>query len=189
MHVYDESLRYTFPRNIDRARGLLAEAGHPNGIPLEITVPSNFTMHVDTAQVIVHQLAEAGIRATIRLVDWPTWLTEVHRGRRYQATIISLTNRTVSPRSLLARYLYDAPDNFINFNNADFDRVFRAALIEPNEERRVALYKESQRIMSENAASVFIQDIQGFRVFPRGRFGGVISYPLHIMDFAAMYRK
>ena len=189
VRVYDETLRTPFPRNLETARRLLAEAGHPNGFPLEITVPSNFTMHVDTGQVIVHQLAEAGIRATIRLVDWPTWLSEVHQGRRYQATIISLTNRTVSPRSLIARYLSDAPDNFINFNNSDFDRVFRSARVEPDEARRVALYKESQRILSQNAASVFIQDILGFWVFPRGRFGGIVNYPLHVMDFAPMYSR
>ena len=189
VNVFDESLRNPFPRNLDTARQLLAEAGHPNGISLEITVSSNFIMHVDTAQVMVNQLAEAGIRTTIRLVDWATWLAEVHQGRRYQATIISVDSGTVSPRGFLARYLSDARGNFMNFNNADFDRVFRAALTEADEAKRIALYKEAQRIISENAAAVFIQDILGFRVFPRGRFGGVVNYPLHIMNFAPMYQR
>ena len=189
VNVFDESLRDPFPRNLDTARRLLAEAGHPNGFALEITVPSIFTMHVDTAQVIVNQLAPAGIRANIRLVDWATWLSEVHQGRRYQATIISLDSATVSPRGFLGRYLSDAGGNFINFSNPDFDRVFRAALVEPDEERRIDLYREAQRIISENAASVFIQDILGFRVFPRGRFGGVVNYPIFVMDFAPMYKR
>jgi len=146
-------------------------------------------MHVDTAQVIVNQLADAGIRATIRLVDWATWLSEVHQGRRYQATIISVDSRTVSPRGFLERFVSDAGGNFVNFSNPDFDRVFSAALIEPDEARRIALYKEAQRIISEDAASVFIQDILGFRVFPRGRFGGVVNFPLHVMDFSPMYQR
>ena len=189
IRAYDEHLRDPFPRDLDTARRLLAEAGHPDGFSLEITVPSVFTMHVDTAQVIVNQLAGAGIRATIRLVDWATWLADVHRDRRYQATIISLDGSTVSPRAFLARYLSDARGNFMNFNNPDFDRVFRAALVEPDEERRIDLYREAQRIISENAASVFIQDILGFRVFAGGRFGGVVNYPIFVMDFASMYAR
>ena len=189
VNAFDQTLRDPFPRNLETARQLLAEAGLPDGFPLEITVPSNFTMHVDTAQVVVNQLAQAGIRASIRLVDWPTWLAEVHRDRQYEATIISLSGNIVSPRAFLARYLSDAGGNFINFNNADFDRVFNQALAEPDEQRRNALYKEAQRIISENAASVFIQDILGFRIFPRGRFGGVVNFPLHVMYFAPMYRN
>ena len=188
-NVYDESLRDPYPRDLARARRLLSEAGYPNGFQLEITICSNFTMHVDTAQVIVNQLSGAGIRTTIRLVDWATWLTDVYRNRKYQSTIISLDAPNVSPRSFLSRYLSDAGDNFINFKNPGFDRVYNAALVESDEGKRIALYKEAQRIISDNAASVYIQDILGFRAFTAGRFGGVVNYPLYVIDFASIYRK
>jgi peptide/nickel transport system substrate-binding protein len=187
--VYDDSLRSPYPFNIDRARELLAEAGYPDGFPLEITVANVFTMHVDTAQVIVRQLEAVGINASIVLVDWATWLSDVYQSRDYKATIISLDANTVSPRSFLYRYLSNSGENFINFRNDDFDRVYNEALVEPDEERRIGLYKEAQRIISDNAAGVFIQDILGFRVFRAGYFGGVINYPLYVIDFAAMYRK
>jgi len=188
-NVYDESLRDPYPRDIEKAKALIREAGFPNGFSLEITVPSAYIMHVDTAQVIVSQLSEAGISATIRLVDWATWLSEVYFGRNYQATIISLDANTVSPRSFLSRYVSGDNSNFINFNNPDYDRAYKAALLEPDETKRIALYKECQRIISENAASVYIQDILGFRVFEADRFGGVVNYPLYVIDFALMYRK
>jgi peptide/nickel transport system substrate-binding protein len=188
-NVYDESLRDPYPRDIEKAKDLMREAGFPNGFSLEITVPSVYIMHVDTAQVIVSQLSEAGISATIRLVDWGTWLSEVYFGRNYQATIISLDANTVSPRSFLFRYVSGDNGNFINFKNPEYDRVYKAALLEPDEIKRIALYKECQRIISESAASVFIQDILGFRVFAADRFGGVVNYPLYVIDFASMYRK
>ena len=188
-NVYDESLRDPYPRDLNRARSLLSEAGYPNGFPLEITIASNFTMHVDTAQVIVNQLAGVGIRASIRLVDWATWLSEVYRGRRYQATIISLDAGNVSPRSFLARYHSDSGDNFINFKNSDFDRVYNAVLLESDEAKRISLYKEAQQIISQNAGSVYIQDILGFRAFTAGRFDGVVNYPLYVIDFARIYKK
>ena len=188
-NVYDESLRTPYPRDIDKAKKLLSDAGYPDGFSLEITVPSSYTMHVDTAQVIVHQLAQAGIKANINMVDWATWLSDVYHGRKYQATIISLDAPNVSPRSFLSRYVSAAADNFINFKNSEYDRIYNATLIETDENKRISLYKQAQRIISENAASVYIQDIMSFRVFTAGRYGGMINYPLYVIDFSTIYRK
>jgi len=191
---YEPSLVLAYPHNPERAIALLAEAGFGEGggrgrLPLEITVPSNYTQHVDTAQVIVAQLERIGVDASINLVDWATWLAEVNQGRNYQATIISVDGRTVSPRSFLARYRSDSGSNFINFANADFDRVFDMALAEIDGERRIELYREAQRILSYNASSVYIQDILGFMAFRAGAFGGVLGYPLSVIDFASMYGR
>jgi peptide/nickel transport system substrate-binding protein len=188
---YESSLKDPYPFDPAKARSLLAEAGYgPGGrkLSLEITVPSNYTMHVDTAQVIVKQLADLGVSATIKLVDWATWLSDVYRGRNYQGTIISLDAANVSPRSFLARYLSGGGSNFVNFNSAEYDRTYHAALTETDEAKRISLYKEAQRIISDNAAGVYIQDILGFRVFPKGRFRGVLAYPLYAIDLAPVYR-
>jgi peptide/nickel transport system substrate-binding protein len=190
---YEKAIADPYPFDPARARALLGDAGYGSGpedkkLSLEITVPSNYTMHVDTAQVIVNQLANMGITASIKLVDWATWLSDVYRGRKYEGTIISLDANNVSPRSFLARYQSGASSNFVNFNNENFDRVYQAALAETDEARRIDLYKEAQRIISDNAASVYIQDILGFKVFPKGRFRGLINYPLYVIDFSSIYR-
>jgi peptide/nickel transport system substrate-binding protein len=188
---YETTLKDPYPFDPARARSLLAEAGYgPGGgkISLEITVPSNYTMHVDTAQVIVNQLAAVGVPASIKLVEWAVWLNDVYQGRNYQGTIISLDAAAVSPRSFLARYHSGDGDNFINFSSAEYDQVYQAALTEPDETRRTDLYREAQRIISENAAGVYIQDIIGFQVFPRGKFRGVLNYPLYAIDLASVYR-
>jgi peptide/nickel transport system substrate-binding protein len=188
---YEQSLANPYPLNREKALSLLAEAGYGDGrkLSLEITVPSVYTMHVDTAQVIAGQLAKIGINVSIKLVDWPTWLSDVYFGRRYQATIISLDSPIVSPKGFLSRYESGTHSNFINFASADFDRVYNAILGETDETRRIALYKEAQKIISANAASVYIQDILGFKVFRANAYGGVLNYPLSAMDFAAMYGR
>ncbi|MDR1972252.1 MAG: ABC transporter substrate-binding protein [Treponema sp.] len=183
---YNGALADPYPHNPERARALLREAGYETGFSLTITVPSNYTMHVDTAQVIVNQLAAVGIRAGIRLVDWATWLSEVYRGRKYEATIISLDAANSSPRMFLSRYLSTGGSNFINFTSADYDRVYRASLLETDEARRIALYREAQQIVSDQAAGVYIQDIYSFRAFPRGRYTAPPDYPLYVTDFASI---
>jgi len=186
---YDPSLSYQY--NPGTARDLLKEAGFSeNGkkLSLEITVPSNYTMHVDTAQVIASQLEKIGVQTSIKLVDWATWLNDVYINRQYEATIISLDSPNVSPRSFLSRYQSQSGSNFINFKSADFDRVYASLVTETDHEKRTALYKEAQRAITSNAASVYIQDIFYFKVFRAGAFGGVLNYPLYVVDFASIYR-
>ena len=184
---YEDSLSY--PYDPGAARELLSEAGFGEGnrLALEITVPSNYTMHVDTAQVIAGQLEKIGMDVSIKLVDWSTWLRDVYFGRQYQATVISLDSANVSPRSFLSRYQSTSGSNFINFKNADFDRIYNAAMTETNEAGRIRLYRQAQRVITENAASVYIQDILYYKAFRGGTYGGVLSYPLYIIDFASIY--
>ncbi|MCL2210992.1 MAG: ABC transporter substrate-binding protein [Treponema sp.] len=185
---YENSLSYEY--NPETARTLLKEAGYSdtNKLSFEITVPSNYSMHVDTAQVIVEQLERIGVDVKIKLVDWSTWLSDVYFGRQYQATIISLDSSSASPRGFLKRYRSNDGSNFINFKNNEFDDIFNSTLSEIDSAKRIALYKDAQRIIADNAASVYIQDILYFITFRNGTYDGAIDYPLYVIDFAAIYR-
>lgn len=184
---YEKSLSY--PYNPETARALLSEAGFNENrkLTFEITVPSNYTMHVDTAQVIASQLEKIGVSVSIKLIDWSSWLTDTYRGRNYQATIVSLDGYNVSPKSYLSRYRSDSGSNFLNFKNDNFDKVYDSALAETDNAQRIKLYKETQRIITENAAAVYIQDINYPKVFRAGAFSGVSNYPLYVIDFASIY--
>jgi peptide/nickel transport system substrate-binding protein len=185
---YENSSSY--PYNPDTARGLLAEAGYgkDNPLPLEITVASSYSMHVDTAQVITEQLKEIGVNARIKLVDWITWVNDVYGGRQYEATVISLDSPSISPKSSLSRYHTNSGINFVNFSAPDFDKIYDSILSETDEAARIQLYKEAQHAIVENAASVFIQDIYFLNVFKGGLYNGVLNYPLYVTDFASIYR-
>jgi peptide/nickel transport system substrate-binding protein len=145
-------------------------------------------MHVDTAQVIANQLSKIGVKVNIKQVDWATWLSDVYFGRNYMATIISLDSPIVSPRSFLARYYSTSGSNFINFSNADFDKIYDSILVETDETKRISLYRDAQHTITENAASVYIQDILYYKVVTKS-FEGVLDYPLYVIDFASIYEK
>ncbi|MDR0302029.1 MAG: ABC transporter substrate-binding protein [Treponema sp.] len=177
---YQSSLEY--PYEPDTAKSLLPQ----DDFELEITVPSNYSMHVDTAQVIANQLSKIGVTVTIKLVDWATWLSDVYFGRNYMGTIISLDSPIVSPKSFLNRYYSTNSSNFINFSNSDFDRIYDSILVETDETKRIGLYRDAQRAITENAASVFIQDILYYKAIDRS-YDGVLEYPLYVIDFASIY--
>ena len=184
---YNDNLTNTYPKDLDKAREFLAQAGYPDGFSFTITVPSNYQVHVDTAQVIVNELQAIGVTADIQQVDFPTWLERVYTGRQYEATIISVDGTTLSPRSFLSRYVSTASNNFVNYKSADYDALYTQAQSEPDAGRRADLYMQAQQLLSKDAASVYIQDITNVSVLRKG-FEGLLSYPLYVFDVSTIYQ-
>ncbi|WP_099204119.1 ABC transporter substrate-binding protein [Scatolibacter rhodanostii] len=184
---FNSEVTDAYQADIDKAKQLLTEAGYGDGFDLEITVSSNYTMHLDTAQVIINQLAKIGVNATIAQVDWATWLEQVYSGRQYQSTIISIDGN-LAPSSFLSRYRSDAKNNFINFSNAEFDTQFDIGSATLEESERIEAYNKAQQILSDNAASVYIQDINSFNVL-RKDFSGAVDYPLYVFDFSTITKN
>ena len=184
---YDASLANTYKRDVAKARALLAEAGYADGFSFTITVPSVYTVHVRTAEVILNQLAEAGIKAAIKQVDWPTWLQNTYKGRQFEATIISLDGSLAYPTAFLSRYQSGAHNNFINYASAAYDEAYTKAVTTTDEAERTAYFKQAQKILTEEAASVFIEDIATLTVYSK-KFEGVRNYPLYALDFSAIHR-
>ena len=168
------------------ARELLAQAGLPDGFDLTITVPSNYTPHVITAEVIVEQLRAVGVNATIALVEWATWLSEVNSGRNFEATIVGIAARDITARSFMERWVSDNSRNFINFDSPLYDEIFEQAQAETDGVRLVQLYNALQAILSEEAASVFLQDMVNF-VGINGRLAGFQFYSIYVMDLAPVH--
>lgn len=185
IQLYDSSLNDAYNKDLNKAKELMKEAGYETGFNLKITVPSIYQVHIDTAQVILNQLKEIDITASIELVDWSTWLSKVYTDRNYEATIISVDGANISAKSYLGRYLSTSSKNFINYSSAEYDKVYNLAINEPDETKRIDLYKQAQKILSEDAASVYIQDISRLYAFRKG-FTGFVNYPLYVLDLSTI---
>ncbi|MCL2593401.1 MAG: ABC transporter substrate-binding protein, partial [Defluviitaleaceae bacterium] len=136
---YNQETENIFAHNIERAKELLQEAGLGGGFNMEITVPSNYAFHVDTAQVLVEQLLSIGVNAEIRLVEWGIWLDEVHAQRNYQSTIVALAGRA-DPHEVFQRFHSEWGRNFVGFNNPEYDRLVDLGLVETDLQRRIEIY-------------------------------------------------
>lgn len=183
---FESNLTNAYSKDIEKAKQLLSEAGYPNGFSFTITVPSNYQVHVDTAQVIVNELAVIGIKADIKQVDWATWISQVYTGRKYDATIISVDGANLSPKSFLGRYVSTASNNFFNYSNPEFDTLYDKATKEPDLNKRIELFKQSQQLVSKDAANVYIQDIASLTALKKG-FDGFTPYPLYVLDASTIF--
>ena len=183
---YMEELNDLYATNIEKAKELLTEAGYPDGFSFTLTVPSNYQQHVDTAQVIAEQLKEIGVTANIQLIEWESWLSDVYSDRNYEATVVGVDASSLTAAALLSRFESTASNNFINFNDPAYDEAYKAAAASADDDEKTGYYKECEKILAEDAANVYIQDLPSFVALNK-KYGGYEFYPLYVQDFAKLY--
>ena len=182
---YLEELADAYPYDPDKAKELLKEAGYENGFEFSITVPSNYTPHVDTAQVIVQQLERVGVKAGIDLVEWNSWLSDVYSARNYESTVIGVDASYMTARALLERFNSEADNNFVNFSDPEYDKLYQIAVSSTDDKESTDAYKDMERILSDRAANVYIQDMAEF-VAISDKYTGYEFYPMYIQDIAKL---
>ena len=180
---YDQGLADAYPHDTEKAKELLKKAGYENGFSFDITVPSNYVQHVDTATVIKEQLAEVGITANIKQVDWDTWLSDTYIGRNYDATVIGVDAAQLTASALLARFVSDAGNNFTNYNSSAYDKLYKETFALTDDAARTEGFKKCVQMLSDDAANVYIQDLPEFVAINR-KYTGYTFYPVYVIDVA-----
>lgn len=183
---YDETLENYYTYQPEKAKELLKEAGYDESNPLKfvVKVPSNYDMHVATAQVLTEQYKKVGVQAEIQLIEWSAWLTDVYRNREYEATIVGLDS-ALAPSDVVKRYTSTAKNNFVNYVNPEFDDLFAKAIGSTVESEKITLYKEIQQLLTKDAASVYLQDGAKL-VAVNKKFTNFLFYPVYVLDLAAI---
>ncbi len=137
--------------------------------------------------MIVQQLAKVGIKVKIEPVEWAVWLDRIYKNRNYDLTIIGLDGK-LDPYQILNKYLSDSANNFFNYKSDEFDKTLKAAVTEVDDAKRVALYKQVQTILSNDAAAVYIMD-PNLNVALNKKLDGYKQYPLYVQDLSTVYLK
>ena len=183
---YMEELNDLYATDLERAKQLLTEAGYPDGFSFTLTVPSNYQQHIDTAQVVAEQLKQIGVTADIQLIEWDSWLSDVYTDRNYEATVVGVDASSLTAAALLERFVSTAGNNFINYSNPAYDEAFANAKASVDDAQKTEYYKECERILAEDAANVYIQDLPSFVALNK-KYGGYEFYPLYVQDIAKLY--
>lgn len=184
---YDDEYANYYGQDYDKAKKLLREAGYPDGFDLEITVSSADQPHVDTAQVIAEELKNIGVNVKIKPVEWESWLEEVYAKHNYQSTVVGVDAANLSARAMLERFTTGNSGNFINFSDAEYDKIFKEAISATDETAQIGLYKQLEEILTHKAANVYIQDLANL-VAVSNKYDGYVFYPLYVQDMSTIYR-
>lgn len=183
---YEPEAETVYSYDPEKAKELLADAGYADGFDLEITVPSSYSQHVDSAQIIADELSQVGINVTLNQVEWSTWLQDVYKGGNFQATVIGFDG-TLAPSDWLKKYVTDDAKNFMHYSNTEYDDVFNTAYTTVDDDVKVENYKKAQMILAEDAAAVYIEDPANLVAISK-KFGGYTFYPTAAEDMSLLYQ-
>jgi peptide/nickel transport system substrate-binding protein len=150
---YDPTLQ-DYPYDLAKARSLLAEAGHPNGVEVLFKFPSGrYAQDREVSEAIAGMLGRAGIRTRMVSLEPGEFLRQ-------------LRNRELQPMAYLGLAPLDDPDfqmaqyrsswRYAYVRNAEIDRLVDAGAREVDVEKRGAIYRELGRLMREEAPVAFL---------------------------------
>lgn len=154
----------------EKAKQLMAEAGYPDGFEFSIMVHTGYNKSLETCEMIVSDLAEVGITATIETVDNATFNASM--GNRstpgedfpWGMFFMGYGAGTADCDEGLRRIWETSPDgnnnnNYGWYSNAEVDRLLNAAAVEMDETARLDLYKQAQQILYiDDPAAVWTND-------------------------------
>jgi peptide/nickel transport system substrate-binding protein len=162
-----------FARDVDAAKALLADAGYPDGIDLEITCKPDPPWELTAVETLITQWADAGIRCTISLLPsakfWDVW-DKVPFG------FTEWAHRPLGFMVLSLAYRSGVPWNESHYNNPEFDRLLTEAEGTLDVVRRSKLIGELEAIMQEDGPIVqplwravfaaYHRRVKGFELHP-----------------------
>jgi len=172
---------YTYETDYDRARQLLAEAGHPNGIDITLEYSTNWWWEEPLALQMQASLARAGIRVTPKRIP----PTEMNTRRAItQWSLPMLTHLTTpfvpDPSYHMNLTAHSRGGSNVNANNIpELDRLIDASISERDDAKWAELVAQAQRVQAEQATfietflpgthEVFAACIQGYLWRPHNR--------------------
>lgn len=171
------------PRDIAAARALMAEAGHADGLDIEVQVANN-PVQMQVVQVIQSMAAEAGIRISVAAKEFATLLSNQTAGD-YAASQVGWSGR-VDPDGNIHQFQTCAGGiNDSKYCNPEVDRLLNAARTSTDPAVRKTSYDGARAILNNDLPIVYLYHptwiwavnarVQGFVPYPDGmiRLAGV----------------
>ena len=140
-----------YPYDPERARALLAEAGHGDGFTVSLKLPPPSYARRG-GEIIQQQLAEIGVTAEIENLEWAQWLEGPFHGRDYDLTIVSHTE----PMDI---GIYARDDYYFDYQSEAFDALMDELNNTTDPAARTELFQQAQRQVTDDAVNVFLFEL------------------------------
>ena len=160
-------------RDVEAAKALLAEAGHADGLEVELTIQQNPGHHLRSATAMQEMLKDAGVDCKINIVPnpqyWNVWKTAPFGTTVWAHRPLGVINLSLAYRS-------GAVWNESAYANPEFDRMLDEAEAMPDPEVRRGKMAEIETLMQEdgpivqtywrNLLTYYDKKVVGFEMHP-----------------------
>jgi peptide/nickel transport system substrate-binding protein len=175
-HPYYQPSSPIRPRDVEKAKALLKEAGVTLPVSIDYMVPKG-SEYEAVAQVVQSMAAEAGFDLKIRLIEFATSFKEVQAGN-FQVFQINWSGR-IDPDGNSYVFLHTgAPQNDGGYSNPEADRLMEDARLTSDFAERKAIYEKLAKIIINDEPIIYLyhknllfahtKKLQGYRPVPDG---------------------
>jgi peptide/nickel transport system substrate-binding protein len=181
--IHPEYAEIAAPRqDYDRARALLAEAGYPDGIDLEIHCVAQPTWEPNTCQVIAEMVRPAGINLAVRIMPGGTYWD---RWTEWPFGFTSWAHRPLGVQVLNLAYRSGAAWNETGYANPAFDAALSRANSLLDVDARREVMRELETMMQTD--SIIIQPYwRSIHTASSQRLQGFALQPAREIDYPAL---
>ena len=187
-----------YETNLDEAKRLLAEAGYAEGIKrtLVYTYPSGDDPKRIAGEVLKSSLAKLGINVELKAMVWAEQAAEA-KNPDTAPDFFSLYwwPDYADPVDYLYAMFHTSMQgengyNWMYYSNPKVDEILDKATLTPDVNERMEMYKELQRILTEEAPSIYVFELP-FNMAMRKWVKGFVYSPLFIGSFNVyeMYKE
>ena len=167
--AYNDKVK-TYVYDPARARELLKQAGfvdqngdgvlEKDGKPFEFEILTNQGNETrqKCAEIIQRQLAEVGIKAKIRILEWSAFVTNFINKRRFDAVILGWTIPPDPDAFDVWHSSKTAPEelNFVSYKNIEVDEMLEKGRSTFDQKERKKYYDRFQEILAEDQPYTFL---------------------------------
>ena len=150
---YDPAIK-RYPHDPKKARQLLAQAGHPNGIDVKLVYsPDRHLKGKEICLVLARQLEEGGIRTELVPQEYPIyWGKDGVNGGK---TAFYYAGRTAADAdTFYDQYFHTGVTKRTGYSNPQFDKLIEEQQQTGDHKKRVGILQHAGRILMEDAAFV-----------------------------------
>jgi peptide/nickel transport system substrate-binding protein len=137
----------------EKAKALLTEAGHPNGIEVRLAYPTYMSQIQEQAEAIAANLAKAGIKVTLepfeRAVMW-----ERYKGKKHQMYIYWWDDAPEPDRYMYSLFHSESRDYYYKNKSADMLLDLGRTILDRNE--RAKVYNKLDHVLYEDCPWAYL---------------------------------
>jgi len=147
-----------------RAKKLLAEAGYPNGFETELLSPTSYPK--DVTEAVVAYWSQVGVRAKIRMLDYPAWnrLNNTHKSG--PMTVMQYSNALYDPITPISGTA-SKDGTWSDYNNPEVEALIEQTNRAGDLGERDRLFRQIGKLLRDDGHSVLISEL--FSVFGKNR--------------------
>jgi peptide/nickel transport system substrate-binding protein len=164
------------PRDVEKAKALLKEAGVAPPVTVDFLVPKGAETEA-VAQVVQSMAAEAGFDMKIRVTEFATSLKQAEAGE-YQAYLLAWSGRIDPDGNSFVFMRTGGPQNYSAWSNPEADKALDDARLVSDTAQRKAIYEKLTKLELDDEAILYIYHrkiliahttrLEGYKQMPDG---------------------